>query len=83
VRVTYDLVMRAPSGKPDFAADPQAVTPPSQDTPTTTSRANTNILPGSKRPKKMVRFTLLEPEREAERENVVERIVDTQSDDVG
>jgi Chromo (CHRromatin Organisation MOdifier) domain len=42
-----------------------------------------NILPGSQRRKKTVRFTLPEPEREAEREYVVESIVDAQSDDEG
>jgi Chromo (CHRromatin Organisation MOdifier) domain len=83
VRVTSDRVTRAPSGKPDPSADPEAVTSLSQDTPTTTSRTNTNILPRSQRPKKTVRFTLPELEPEAERECVVERIVDAQSDDVG
>jgi hypothetical protein len=47
VRVTSDRVARAPSGEPDSSADPQAVTPPSQDTPTTTSRANTIFSPGA------------------------------------
>jgi Chromo (CHRromatin Organisation MOdifier) domain len=83
VRVTSDRVTRAPSGKPNSSADPEEVTPLSQDTQTTTSRANTNILPRSQLPKKTVRFTLPEPERAAEREYVVERIVDVESDDVG
>jgi Chromo (CHRromatin Organisation MOdifier) domain len=83
VLVTSDRVTRARSGNPDFSADPESVTPPSQDTPTTTSRTNTNILPRSRRPKKTVRFKLPEPEPEAEREYVIERIVDAQSDDVG
>jgi hypothetical protein len=54
----------------------------SQDTPTNTSRANTNNLPGSQRPKKSVRFTLPEQEPKAEREYGEERIGDAQSDDV-
>jgi Chromo (CHRromatin Organisation MOdifier) domain len=83
VRVTSDRVTRAPFGKPYSAADPEAVSSPSQDAPTPTSQANTNIPPRNQRPKKTVRFTLPEPEPEAEREYVVERIVDAQSDDVG
>jgi RNase H-like domain found in reverse transcriptase/Reverse transcriptase (RNA-dependent DNA polymerase)/Integrase zinc binding domain/Chromo (CHRromatin Organisation MOdifier) domain/Integrase core domain len=74
VRISSDRVTRAPSREVDPVETPSVSSTPSIASALRTPRS----LLRSQRPKKTVRFLL--PEPEVEREYVVERIIDAQSD---
>jgi hypothetical protein len=77
VRISSDRVTRAPSREVN-----PGETPPASSTPSIPpSLRPPDGLHRSKRRKKTVRFLL--PEQEVEREYVIERIVDAQSDNAG
>ena len=77
VRISSDRVTRAPSREVDPVETPSASSTPS----IAPSLRAPDGLPRSQRRKNTVRFLL--PEPDVEREYVVERIVDAQSDDAG